>query len=58
MELGIFPVRTTINFSGVAFTKNDSRKSLSLVMTILFSLMAISNISLSEVAFLFAKSSV
>ena len=51
--LGIFPVRTTINFSGFEFNRNDSRKSLSLVITILFSLKAISVISLSDVEFLF-----
>jgi hypothetical protein len=56
--LGIFQVRTTINFSGCEFNRKDSRKSLSLVITILFSLMEISIISLSDVEFLFGKSSV
>src|SRR5690606_35498315 len=57
-RLGIFPVRTTINFLGSDFNKKDSKKSMSLLITILSSSFASLAICPSLVLFLSGKSRV
>ena len=57
-RLGIFPVLTAINFLGSDLTKNESKKSMSLLITTRSSSFANLAICLSFVLFLSGKSRV